>query len=86
MADNSGDSVVAFLLGGIFGAAAGILLAPCKGEETRKLVAEWLEESREKTRRFLDDERGSLKNKKERIEAAWHAGKKAYQENGPNEG
>ncbi len=65
MADNnSGDSCAAFLLGGVVGGALGLLLAPRKGEETRELLADWIEESRQKTGVFL--------------EGQWEAGKKAY--------
>ena len=80
MADNnSGDGVVAFLLGGVLGAIVGLLLAPRSGEETRELLADWLEENRDRTRRFLDEERDVLQSQKEKIEAAWQAGKKAYE-------
>ena len=81
MADNnSGESILAFMLGGIAGAALGVLLAPCSGEETRRRLAEWLEESREKTKHFIDEEREVLQHKKEQLNAAWQAGKKAYQD------
>lgn len=79
MADNdSRDGFAAFILGGIVGGALGLLLAPRKGEETRELLADWLEESRQKTEAFLEEERTLLTEKKDRIEAAWDAGKKAY--------
>lgn len=86
MADNSGDGILAFLLGGVVGGALGVLLAPCAGEETRKRIGDWLEESRERTRQFLDEERDVISQKKDQIGAAWEAGKKAYEETGgPNE-
>ena len=81
MADNnSGEGILAFILGGVIGAVVGLLLAPCSGEETRKRISEWLEENREKTRKFLDEERSSLKDKKDKLSAAWEAGKKAFTE------
>ncbi|MFH2202351.1 MAG: YtxH domain-containing protein [Elusimicrobiota bacterium] len=67
-----------FLLGGIIGGALGLLLAPRKGEETREIIQAWLEESRDKTVKFIDDENGVLSEQKQKIEAAWEAGKKAY--------
>ncbi len=79
MADNnSGENILAFLIGGIVGGALGILLAPRRGSETREAITDWLEEKREKTKDFVREERDSLKHKKEQIESAWEAGKKAY--------
>jgi len=34
----------AFILGGLIGAAAGLLLAPEKGEDTREKLKEWAED------------------------------------------
>lgn len=81
MADNSGDSIVAFLLGGAMGVAAGLLLAPKSGAETREQIADWLEKNRDKTKDALQHSRETLSEKKEQISAAWEAGKKAYREN-----
>lgn len=78
MADNSGDSLVAFLLGGAVGAVAGLLLAPRSGAETREQLADWLEQNREKTRDILEHGRETLGEKKGQVSAAWEAGKKAY--------
>jgi len=56
MANNdSGNGIVSFLLGGIAGLAAGLLLAPRKGEETRAYLADWLEENTEKARQFIEE-------------------------------
>lgn len=80
MADhNSGESFAAFLLGGIIGGALGLLLAPRKGTETRKTLLDWIEENRERTERFLDGEGHVLEEQKEKLQAAWKAGKKAYE-------
>ncbi|MBI4349676.1 MAG: YtxH domain-containing protein [Elusimicrobia bacterium] len=81
MADNSGDSLVAFLLGGVAGAVAGLLLAPRSGAETREQLADWLEANREKTKEFLEHGRETLHEKSGKVAAAWEAGKKAYREN-----
>jgi len=76
--NNSGDGLAAFILGGVVGGVLGLLLAPRKGEETRELLTDWLEESRQKTEAFLEEERGLITDKKNRVEAAWDAGKKAF--------
>jgi gas vesicle protein len=80
--DNSGETVLAFLLGGVVGAAIGILLAPSSGEETRRKIGDWLDESRKKAGDFVEEKREILHAKKEQVSAAWEAGKKAYQDAG----
>ncbi|MBI5595741.1 MAG: YtxH domain-containing protein [Elusimicrobia bacterium] len=81
MADNNtGENIMAFVIGGLVGAAAGILLAPRRGCETRKALTDWLEEKRERTEAFAREERDTLLHKKEQVEAAWEAGKKAYKD------
>jgi len=79
---NSGEAVFAFLLGGVVGAAVGILFAPASGEETRRKIGDWLEESRRKARDFVEEKREALRSKKDQVSAAWEAGKRAYQDAG----
>jgi gas vesicle protein len=54
MSDDRGSSasstILAFLLGGLAGAAAAILLAPRSGRETRELLGERLREGAERGR------------------------------------
>ncbi|OGR73755.1 MAG: hypothetical protein A2X40_01930 [Elusimicrobia bacterium GWC2_65_9] len=78
--NNSGESILAFLLGGVVGAAIGVLLAPKRGKETREQILDWFEKGREKARHLVDEEREVLHTKKAQVQAAWSAGKKAYQE------
>jgi gas vesicle protein len=80
---NTGETMLAFFLGAIAGALAGILLAPCSGRETRKRMGDWFEDNREKAREFLAKEREVIKEKKDQLASAWDAGKKAYREAGP---
>ena len=77
---NPGDAIVAFLLGGVVGVAAGLLLAPCSGEETREKISDWLEKNRGKTREFIEHGREVVGQKKDQISAAFEAGKKAFRE------
>ena len=76
--DESGTNVVFFLLGGAIGAAAGLLLAPKSGKETREKIADWLEERREHTSEFLHKVREEGAEKKDAIVAAVRAGKEAF--------
>lgn len=56
MANHECDgSFIAFLFGGLLGAAAALLLTPKTGEETREILADWLEEGRRRTREYLDE-------------------------------
>lgn len=66
-------AITLFLSGAVAGAAAGILLAPDSGKETRRRIAEYLKEKRAASRE-------QLAMRKQQVTAAIEAGKKAYQE------
>ncbi len=60
MANNGFATVVAFVGGALVGAAAGILLAPEKGEDQRKKIKDALEKrgvklSKEEFNKFVED-------------------------------
>ena len=52
---NSGETILAFLLGGIIGACLGILLAPKSGKETRQKLKVLLEDLGEKAEGWIED-------------------------------
>ncbi len=77
---NSGELILAFLLGGVVGGALGALFAPASGKKTRqdlaKLTRHWLDEGEG----LLDDGKGAILEQAKKISMAASAAKKAYQE------
>ena len=68
MSENrTGEVISAFLLGGIIGAALGILLAPASGKETREKVCDWMDETKEKTKEKLEKLEEEIKRRKEQL-------------------
>lgn len=55
MSNNTGDSVLALLLGAAVGVGIGILIAPDKGSETRKKIKNKLQESGDDLVQKYDD-------------------------------
>ncbi|MEA3450904.1 MAG: YtxH domain-containing protein [Bacteroidota bacterium] len=53
-----------FLFGFLVGAAVGLLLAPEKGESTRKLVGEAIEEYADKGKNLYNEKKKEFKKKK----------------------
>ena len=78
--EDSGTNVVFFLVGAAVGAAAGLLLAPKSGKETREQLADWLDERRERGAELLSKLKEGSVEKREQIQAALKAGKQAYAE------
>lgn len=78
--DSGSSSVVSFLLGAVAGAAAGLLLAPRSGKETREKLEDWLDERRERGNELLHKIKDGGAERKDQIVAAVRAGKQAYAE------
>ena len=76
--DDSGSNVVFFLLGAAVGTAAGLLLAPKSGQETREQLAHWLDERRERSAELLHKLKDAVPEKRDAIVAAVKAGKEAF--------
>ncbi|MCG2724777.1 MAG: YtxH domain-containing protein [Elusimicrobia bacterium] len=64
---NGGDVFSSFLLGGIIGAALGILFAPAAGKKTRKQVGEWLENTTDTTMDKIEDIEKAVKKGKDQL-------------------
>ena len=69
LTQKAANSMMYFVFGAACGAAAGILLAPDSGKESRRKMAQWLKDRREKGKERL-----------EAVEVALAAGRKAYKE------
>jgi gas vesicle protein len=68
MSENrTGDVLSAFVLGGIIGAALGILFAPAKGKDTRVKINDWLEDTTEKAKEKLESLEEEIKKRKEQL-------------------
>lgn len=74
MADDNGKTgavITSFLLGGIIGAALGVLLAPRSGKETREQLNEWFDETVAKNKERMEKLGDELKNRKDQIAHAF---------------
>ncbi|MEW5950916.1 MAG: YtxH domain-containing protein [Elusimicrobia bacterium] len=63
----NGEVLTAFLLGGVIGAALGILFAPASGKVTRERLNDWLEEKGENAKEALEKLESEIKKKKEQL-------------------
>lgn len=97
MADNSGDLgsfLAGFLIGGLIGAGAALLMAPQSGEETRALIGEKSIELRDRAYETASDVQAragelasqtaqTYEQQVQRIQAAVDAGKKPSKKDQP---
>lgn len=68
MSENrSGEIVSAFLVGGLIGAALGILFAPAKGKDTREKLNDWMDDASEKAKDALETVEDEIKKRKEQL-------------------
>ena len=76
MSENrSGEIVSAFMIGGLIGAALGILFAPAKGKDTREKLNDWVDDTKEKAKdagekinEWVDDAKEKTKDALETVE------------------
>ena len=89
MSEDRGNTFLAFVLGGIVGAAVALLYAPAAGAETRRRLREGFDDAGDWTRDKYGDAvdtfgggadrvKDIMEEKKEDLKAAYEAGKDAY--------
>ena len=87
---DSKDTLFAFLLGGVIGAALGILYAPKSGRETRynlrrmgeeiaDTVADLKDEVKDAGRKVYAEGKEKVMSGKDKISEAFESGKKAFE-------
>lgn len=87
---NKKDTLAAFILGGIIGAALGILYAPRSGRETRynlrrmgediaDTVSDLSDDMKETGRKIYEEGREKVMTGRDKITEAFEAGKKAFE-------
>jgi len=68
MSEHRGGEIVgAFIVGGLIGAALGMLFAPKAGKETREQIGEWMDETKEKAKEKLEKLEEEIKKRKEHL-------------------
>ena len=78
--DNSGNVLLAFVVGAVTGAAVALLFAPASGEETREYLSERAREGREKARQAVDEGRDYYQRQRENVVSAVDRGREAFQQ------
>ncbi len=54
--EEEGCGLTLFFIGGVLGAAAGLLMAPKPGSETREQLGDWLKEKRRRARAAMEED------------------------------
>ena len=76
--DNTGNFMVAFVMGALTGAAVALLFAPASGEETRELLAQKAREGKAKAREAMDQGRDYYNSQRDNLATAVERGRDAF--------
>jgi len=81
----SGDSLSAFLLGGLVGVVVGLLWAPRTGKETRRRVQRWIDDLEitgqdfvEEGKQLIDEGKEIIQEKTGKIKRVLDTGRKLW--------
>jgi gas vesicle protein len=78
--DNSGNLMVAFVIGALTGAAVALLFAPASGEETREFIGQKARESKAKAREAVEQGREYYRSQRDNLVTAVERGREAFQQ------
>ena len=68
MSDNKGGEIIgAFVVGGLIGAALGILFAHKSGKATRAELGDWMDETKEKAKEKFEKLEEEIKSRKDHL-------------------
>ena len=76
--DNTGNFMVAFVMGALTGAAVALLFAPASGEETREYLGQKAREGKAKARDAMDQGREYYNSQRENLATAVERGREAF--------
>jgi len=78
--DNSGNLMIAFVVGALTGAAVALLFAPASGEETREYLGQKAREGRDKAREAVEEGREYYQRQRDNVANAVDRGREAFQQ------
>ena len=78
--DNSGNLMIAFVVGALTGAAVALLFAPASGEETREYLGQKAREGRDKAREAVEQGREYYQRQRDNVANAVDRGREAFQQ------
>jgi gas vesicle protein len=76
--DNTGNFMVAFVMGALTGAAVALLFAPASGEETREYLGQKAREGKAKARDAMDQGREYYNSQRDNLATAVERGRDAF--------